>query len=345
MMQREQMRTEFEAQIKEQSAAGNDAGEAEARSQYGLWLSQQGNWQAAASQFEAAAALAEAAGRPDVAAQYRHAQGLVGGRNGDNGANPLAAAIAQYEEDGNAAGLARARHARALRHFQSGDPDAARAEMNAALAALDDAPAPSPFLSAALRQNRAILRWLDGETEAALADVDAALAAAPPGQQATLRAVRRAFTRDVMGMGETAVTADADDNPDPLYRQLEAALAAAAANDADPLQRAMAAWDGGETAVALNHAQAARQAALDSPELTRYPRYLAACLLIALARERAGDDAGVIAILLTAKGTLQRHLGRRVGQNMSRLLDGLLPRWGEARFQAALAEYRENCEL
>lgn len=332
-MEREQMQARFEAKIAEQHGAA----EAEARSQYGLWLAQQNQWKAAASQFEAAAALAEAAGRPDVAAQYRHAQGLVGGQNGDNG-GPLAAAISQYEETGNAAGLARARHARALRHFQGGDPEAARAEMDAALAALDDASDSPPFLGAALRQNRAILRWLDGETEAALADVDAALAVAPPEQQATLRAVRRAFTRDVIG--DAATAADAGD-ADPIHRQLEAALAAAPAGDDDPLQRAMAAWEAGETAVSLTHAQAARQAALDSPDLTRYPRYLAACLLIALARERDGDDAGVIAILLTAKGTLQRCLGRRVGQKMSRLLDGLLPRWGEARFQAALAAYRE----
>lgn len=103
------------------------------------------------------------------------------------------------------------------------------------------------------------------------------------------------------------------------------------------LEQAMADMRAGEFARAHQHADAARQAALDTPDPVRY---LIACMLIAEARENLDDRAGVIAILLTCKASLERLMGDTAGQQVRMVLDSLERRWGHDGVAAALAEYR-----
>ena len=105
------------------------------------------------------------------------------------------------------------------------------------------------------------------------------------------------------------------------------------------IEQSMAEMRAGAFERALAHAEAARRAALDTPDPVRY---LIACMLIAEARENTGDRAGVIAILLTCKATLERLMGKAAGQQVKLVLDSLEHRWGRDGVAAALAEYRAN---
>ena len=103
------------------------------------------------------------------------------------------------------------------------------------------------------------------------------------------------------------------------------------------IEEASAAMRAGEHEDGLGHAERARQAALEGNEPVRY---LIACMLIAEAREKLGDRAGVIAILLTCKASLEQLLGKAVGRELTRVLDSLEGRWGREGVATALAEYR-----
>jgi tetratricopeptide (TPR) repeat protein len=103
------------------------------------------------------------------------------------------------------------------------------------------------------------------------------------------------------------------------------------------LQRAAVALQGDRFADGLVDAQVAQQAALDAGQPILY---LMACLLMAEAREGLGDHAGVIEVLLTCKASLERAYGRELAAPVLVVLDSLEPRWGKARFDAALALYR-----
>lgn len=103
------------------------------------------------------------------------------------------------------------------------------------------------------------------------------------------------------------------------------------------LEQAMAEMRSGAFEKAHAHADAARQAALATPDPVRY---LIACMLIAEARENLEDRAGVIAILLTCKTSLERLLGKAAGQQVKLVLDSLQNRWGRDGVARALDEYR-----
>jgi hypothetical protein len=141
---------------------------------------------------------------------------------------------------------------------------------------------------------------------------------------------------------ETADTRTDANNP--FSHLLQKATAASRYTVAGHLyfEHVLSAFEAGQHQIALTQAQAARRAALQSYDNNRYLNYLLACLLISLIREKMGDYAGVIAILLTCKGTLEDHLGPIIGQQINPLLDALQPRWGEKQFQAALQRYREQ---
>ncbi|MCB9759674.1 MAG: hypothetical protein H6739_07510 [Alphaproteobacteria bacterium] len=102
-------------------------------------------------------------------------------------------------------------------------------------------------------------------------------------------------------------------------------------------QAAASAIRAGQYKEALIHAEGARRAALDAPDPVRY---LLACMLIAEARDKLGDRPGVLAILLTAKVTLEDYLGKWAGQQVVLVLNSLEHRWGKEGVQIALKAYR-----
>lgn len=103
------------------------------------------------------------------------------------------------------------------------------------------------------------------------------------------------------------------------------------------MEQAAAALRGGQLEAAIEHAEAARQVALEGPDPVRY---LLACMLVAEAREALGDRPGVIAVLLTCKKSLERFLGKDAGQPVTLVLDSLERRWGRAGVEEALRVYR-----
>lgn len=105
------------------------------------------------------------------------------------------------------------------------------------------------------------------------------------------------------------------------------------------IEQAMAEMRSGLYERALEHADEARQAALDATDPVRY---LIACLLMAEAREHLDDRAGVIAILLTCKTSLERLLGTPAGQQVKLVLDSLEHRWGRDGVAEALEAYRAS---
>ncbi|MCG8418853.1 MAG: transporter [Proteobacteria bacterium] len=107
------------------------------------------------------------------------------------------------------------------------------------------------------------------------------------------------------------------------------------------LEQAGAALRAGRFDDAQEHAGRAREAALDGPDPVRY---LLACALIAEAREKLGDRAGVIEILLTCKGSLEDLLGPTAGQQVVVLLDSLEHRWGRDGVERALSDYRARAQ-
>ncbi|MEZ4473240.1 MAG: transporter [bacterium] len=183
-------------------------------------------------------------------------------------------------------------------------------------------------------RHRASLHGLMARFDAAAADHDAAVAAAERlGDRALslrVRLERRAIVPFADGDAERWESWQA------LIAEAKALGDAASAGEIQ-LQRAAEALRADDYDQGLLFAAAARQAALDATEPVLY---LMAGLLTAEAREGRGDDAGVIEILLTCKATLERAFGRELAEPVITVLDSLEPRWGEARFAAALGRYR-----
>lgn len=105
------------------------------------------------------------------------------------------------------------------------------------------------------------------------------------------------------------------------------------------LERAATSVREGRLVIGESEAQEVRQRAMASHDPTRY---LMACMLIAEARERRDDRPGVIEILLTCKATLEAEVGLGVGEQVKRVLDSLVDRWGEAAMREALVTYRQR---
>ncbi|MFK7802792.1 MAG: hypothetical protein AB8G95_14245 [Anaerolineae bacterium] len=86
----------------------------------------------------------------------------------------------------------------------------------------------------------------------------------------------------------------------------------------------------------------ARLAALSSHGPKQIFDYFSASLMLASAQERKQEDVEVLDTLLRCKTTLERELGKPAGEPLKELLNNLLPRWGETRFNEALHGYRQR---
>ncbi len=99
----------------------------------------------------------------------------------------------------------------------------------------------------------------------------------------------------------------------------------------------------GNFAAAEAQAEEARQLALASSAPTRFFDYMTACLLLSeaqAAHDNLDKDTAVVETLLTCKTTLQRYDLPDLAELIKARLDALLPLWGAERFQAALSAYR-----
>lgn len=185
-------------------------------------------------------------------------------------------------------------------------------------------------LAQALRA-RAMFEQGAGQFDAALvsydAAVDAATQAAAPLPLLQLRLERRVL-RDVLNREAEPFSA--------LLDEIETLGDPGLLNDVQ-LEQATAAVRAGRPRDALAHAQQARHAALQAGDPLRY---LLACLVIAEVRDQNGDRPGVLAILLTAKNSLEQLLGPEAGQPIVMILDSLGQRWGKAELHTALQVYR-----
>ncbi|GEM_PF-4016305 len=183
--------------------------------------------------------------------------------------------------------------------------------------------------------NRASLHHLNGLPHKALTRLDEAVATAresgDPVALLRIRLLRRAYTAQTRR--EASV--------EPLHELLEEAqglglqgpAALAFITRASELARA------GKHAQAAAQAEQGRQAALQGDDVVLY---LFSCLLLAECREALDDRPGVLAILLTCKGTLEDRLGKAAGRPVVMILDSLEGRWGNAALQDALRTYRKE---
>jgi hypothetical protein len=176
-----------------------------------------------------------------------------------------------------------------------------------------------------------------GRPDKALAELDAAVeeARATGDAKATLQArlerrVLQPFTVDARAR-ETfaALLEEARAAGDPV---LAGAVEIQRAGEALRADRA----EEGEAA-----AQSARRAALAADDAVLYTL---ACLLVAEARELRADHAGVVAILLTCKATLEQRFGKEAGRPVVWVLQATERRWGKAAMDAALTEYRRRAK-
>lgn len=321
-------KTKFLEAIEQRQRNGDTAGEAEVRSRYGLWLAQRDRWGLAADQLELAAGLASAENQPHLAAQYRYAMGLILQKNPrlhKRAQHTMRQAADQFAQQADGDNVARSRRHLAVQAAQ-------RSEFVTAIQLIDSALQAEPTdlaLRAELHTDRAMYTHLNGQHSDAEADFDRAEQLA---EDETLLARIKAMR--ALWHGKL-------DEDDPLVQQVRTLLQKTPAQESS-LYRAVVALEEGRTQAALKRARKARRSALNSAETTRYLTYLNACIIEALALEKFGRDAQVIETLLTCKNTLERTLGRAAGQQMKRLLNALLPRWGEKRFNLALAAYRSG---
>lgn len=102
------------------------------------------------------------------------------------------------------------------------------------------------------------------------------------------------------------------------------------------LHYAIQAYTSFQYQAAIFAANLARQQALKDTSVNRNFAYCAACLLIAHASERLGEDTAVINTLLECKDHLELEIGQIATQWMKKILDSFYPRWGIERLQTAL---------
>ncbi len=286
------------------------------------------------------AAMAQSANAPGPRAEYLHAQGLllarVSGREGEAAqAFKVSAALARVA--GDAALEVRGLQRQAELDLNRRDVAGAVARLEAAVdrarqAGLDET------LPNLLRV-RAVYRQAQGRMGAALSDLEAAIAHVEGTAERDehlllqLRLERRVLADLVAG----ARTGES-------FESLAAAAETAGASDVAldiQLQAGAERVRAGDVEAGHTLAEAAKRGALESNDAYRYTL---ACMLLAEAKERLGDRAGVIGVLLGCKITLEQQVGPEAGQGVKAILQSLERRWGAAGVQAALAEHRARMQ-
>lgn len=328
------MRKQFLAAIMTAHENGRAAQEAILRGRLALWEGQHGRWARAARQFDLAAQIALQHEQISMAAQLRYSQGLALQQIPKPAAaeKTLRHAAELAAQAGQSIGQCRAHQALAEIALAEGDLPSATAATTAALAASEETGQQITLL-----RGRANLHWLAGHHPEAQADLGRAHSLAQEsGDVASQLAIEWEMER-VNGEQETQTATGLEAM---LARAVQAGQMGLSSDMA--LEQGMVAYAAGDVTAALSHAHTAQTHALQATDPSRYITYLGAGLLAALAHEKMGHDVAVLDALLTCKNSLQRHLGQPIGQAFNELLDALLPRWGEARFTAALAAYRAN---
>ncbi|MCP5096089.1 MAG: hypothetical protein GY943_11085 [Chloroflexi bacterium] len=336
-----QIQTEFKQAIAAQTAVSNTPAVVELRSRFGLVLSQHERWALAARQFNLAAQLALDAKQTAVAAQLRYAEGnalqQLPQRHKD-AIHTLREAQTLYKQAGNATGNRKSHEVLAQIHVE-------RREFDAALSETAAIKTKTPAEQIHNLRQQAAIHYLAGDTSKATVVLQQALDMALAEKNERMQLEIEVELQEINSQQSTInnqQSTKSDPIQDLLMRCQQAKLFGMVANL--ELEQAMAALTAQDWETAVSHAQAARQSAMQSSEMMRYLTYLNACLLLTLSYEQLNKDAAVIDTLLTCKNSLQRHLGEPYAQLMREILDSLLPRWGKARFQTALAAYRQGID-
>lgn len=214
--------------------------------------------------------------------------------------------------------------------------DEAQASLDVGARLLDQVPAPDAI---ELLRSRARLAYARGMMLsdrvlllAALGDLDDALARAEAAERPDLavriRVDRRLHAAWVPGQPSESLS--------DLVENVRAQGDLGLLGDLT-LEQAASALRAKDRAGGLAAAEEARSQALQARDPVRY---LLACLLIAEGREAQGDRPGVLGILLTAKQSLERLLGKEAGTPLLAVLRSLELRWGTEATQAALAAHQ-----
>ncbi len=215
------------------------------------------------------------------------------------------------------------------------DLDAVLAAQTRALELLDAAK--EPELAAQIHHARASLRGARLDPEAANADFEAALALARQANNPQLVTLIENNQQLFKTLGTE--TPDFGAFLDALDAQTQ--ILGLELTPADrQLRKAISALHRQDVPQALTLAEAARQESLQATDVARYFRYFSACFVIAAAREAAEDYPGVIEIMLTCKGTVEKVIGPEAGEVARAFLDTLPQRWGAEKFAEALQTYR-----
>lgn len=286
------------------------------------------------------AALAQAANAPGPRAEYLHAQGLllarVPGREGEaSQAFKVSVALARVAND--AALEVRGLQRQAEFDLNRRDVAGAVSRLDVAVARATEAKL-DEVLPALLRV-RAVYLQAQGRMGAALENLETAvrhlegMAERDEHLLLQLRLERRVLA-DLVAGGR---------RPESFEAIAAAAEAAGAADVALDIQLQAGAEHIRDGDIVAGHAlaEAAKQAALETNDAYRYTL---ACMLLGEAKERLGDRAGVIGVLLGCKITLEQQVGPEAGQGVKAILQSLEQRWGAAGVGAALAEHRARMQ-
>jgi tetratricopeptide (TPR) repeat protein len=334
---------ELDCQIEAMRAAGNRGGEAAAHAQKALILALSMDLQAAAEEIAKAGVLAEEEGHAETLARAHLAQGKAllnqpGQRKAARDALHKAAALYHTLEDPS--GEAEALKELANLDIAASDFRGAMEPINKAIGVLEDGETSEPERTIELYQMRSSCHLLLGDLDAALNDLDTALDLVQGSENSALALQIRLQQHTLQSLQTGSAI------PEQLAALLHEAQQAGnlpVAADIQLQQAAQSFW-AGQYRQALAQAQAARQAARESSDLTKFVRYLSASLLMAEAQEQLEDRPGVLATLLTCKVYLETHLGPEVGRHMNMLLDTLEQRWGPEGLAEAVRIYQQRAQ-
>ena len=284
------------------------------------------------------AALAQAANAPGPRAEYLHAQGLllarVPGREGEAAqAFKTSAALARVA--GDAALEVRGHQRLAELDLNRRDVAGAVARMDLAVDLAARAKLDERLVE--LLRVRAVYLQAQGRLSAALADLDSAVelcAHLPEPDEHLLLQLR--LERRVLG--DLVIGGQRKDSFEGLHGEALALGASDVAADVS-IQAAGERLRDADFQGGLDLAESARRLALESDDVYRYTM---ACMLIAEAKERLGDLAGVIGTLLGCKITLEQQVSAEAGQAVKGILQSLEVRWGPEVVREALAEHRRR---
>ncbi len=326
----DQIQQQFQEQIHAFQVTGDIPKVVELHGRLGLILFQHEKWKQSAKQYDQAAQLAMKADKTAVSAHLFYAQGTAlqeMPRKRTAAQKAFKQAIELYTMANNSSGVEKARQALAVLKIQAQD-------VEGALSAIGDLENLTPDQKIIRLRRRAAIYMLAYQTNKATALLQhaAKLASDQPELLIEIEIEIEALS--------TKKTQAADPFSDLLSRALNLGKIDLIASI--QLEQAAESFMNHAWETAVTQAEAARQSALQSTEINRYLTYLVACVISALAREQLQDDAGVLDVLLTCKGTLSRHLSPQIGQQFNLILDSLLPRWGEERFQSALHLHRQQ---